>query len=215
MVEFELAFARRQATDVVPVPGGFAVRHTDFHTSHNNNRLLATEATDPAAVLDAADSVLTDLEHRLITVYDDAAGTEFAPSALAAGYHHTPLLAMAYTGDTPPVPAVSVESVDVTTLVPSLRRTWQLVLPDSPQYRIDQLAQRVTARLHGADDVLFLAVVDEDRQVLARVDLYIQDGLAQIEFVDTPPEHRGRGYARAVVQEALRRAQAARCGLLL
>jgi GNAT superfamily N-acetyltransferase len=214
MVEFELEFARRQATDVDPVPGGIAVRHRDFPASHNNNRLLITEQADPAAVLDAADRVLTDLEHRLVTVYDDEFGTAFAGVATAAGYDHVPLVAMAYTGDAPPPPAVPVEAVDVATLLPSLRREWRQLLPAGADGRIEQLARRVTARLNGAERVDFIAVLDDARQVLARVDLYLQDGVAQLEYVDTAPGHRGHGYARAVVHEALRRARAAKCGLI-
>jgi ribosomal protein S18 acetylase RimI-like enzyme len=214
MVGFEVAFARRQATQVFAVPGGIAVRHAEFPLSQNNNRLIIKEAADPDAVLRAADTVLAGLEHRLVTVYDDGLGKGFVAPMLAAGYQHVPLLAMSFSGDVPPAPVVRVEAVDPGTLIPSLRHEWRAILPNGSQDRINQLAERVAARLKGADEVQFLAVVDDVRRVLARVDLYIQDGIAQIEFVATAPEHRGHGYARAVVHEALRRAHSARCGLV-
>lgn len=214
MVDFELRFARRQATHVDPVPGGFAARHEDFPASHNNNRLLITEPAAPSDVLDAAGDKLGDLQHRLITVYDDMLGTEFADAATAAGYQHVPLVAMSYTGDTPPAPAVPVEAVDVASLITSLRWELRLLLPDAPESRIDQLARRVAVREKGASSVEFLGVIEDDRRVLARVDLYLEDDIAQLEYVATAPEHRGHGYARAVVHEGLRRARAAGCGLI-
>jgi ribosomal protein S18 acetylase RimI-like enzyme len=214
MIEFELAFARRQATHVHPVPGGFAVRHADFPASQNNNRLLIRQAADPGDILDAADRVLADLDHHLITVYDDPFGSYFAAAAVAAGYQHVPLLTMTHDGDHAlSVPAVAVSAVEPAALIASLRHEWRLLLPDSGQDRIDQLARRVTARLRGVRRVDFLAVVDGDRMA-ARVDLYIQDGVAQLEYVATSPEYRGRGYARAVVLEALHRSRAAGCELI-
>ncbi|KAA2261093.1 GNAT family N-acetyltransferase [Solihabitans fulvus] len=214
MVAFELEFARRQATRVLAVPGGFAVRHADFPVSHNNNRLLVTSAADPAELLDAADSVLSDVPHRMVTVYDDDLGAAFAGAAVAAGYEHIPLVAMAHAGDDPPAPAVPVEALDLATLIPSLRRDWRLALPTVPEDTIDQLARRVAVRLTGADEVRFLGVVGDSGHVLARTDLYLEDGIGQIENVMTSPEHRGQGYGRAVVREALRRARAAGCELI-
>ena len=213
MVEFELAFARRQAGHVQAIPGGFAVRHYDFPASQNNNRVLVTDFADSRDVLDSADSVLSDAQHRLITVYEDALGATFAKTAVAAGYQHVPLVAMSYNGGEPPPSAVLVEAVDVATLIASLRWEWRQLLPKASDDRIEQLAGRVAVRRRGADRVEFLGVVVDNR-VAARVDLYIHDDVAQLEYVATAPEYRGHGYARAVVLEAVRRARAAGCGLI-
>lgn len=217
MVDFELRFARRQATHVDLVPGGFAARHQEFPASHNNNnnnRLLITEPSAPSAVLTAADDKLGDLQHRLITVYDDTLGTGLADAATAAGYRHTPLVAMSYAGETPLPPMAPVEAVDVELLIRSLRWELRLLLPEAPENRIDQLARRVAVRGKGASRVEFLGVVKEFSRVVARVDLYLEDGIAQLDYIATAPEHRGNGFARAVVQEGLRRARGAGCGLI-
>ena len=204
IVDFEFAFARRQAADVSAVPAGIVVRHPDFPTSHNNNRLLVTSVAQD--LLDVVDQALAGFDHRLVTVYDDAAGLAFAPTATAAGYVHTPLITMAFDGAVPPAPDIPVADIDLDTLMPSLRDEWRETLPNEPAGNIDQLARRVSARLKGADEVHFLGVLDSGRTVLSRADLYLQDGVAQIEFVATRADHRGHGYSRAVLREALRRA---------
>jgi predicted GNAT family acetyltransferase len=64
--------------------------------------------------------------------------------------------------------------------------------------------------------MVFLAVRDVDGAVLSRADLYLDagSGVAQIEDVLTNPAHTGRGYARAIVADGLRRARAAGCDLV-
>lgn len=63
----------------------------------------------------------------------------------------------------------------------------------------------------------FLAVRDDAGHIVSRADLYVDRsaGVAQIEDVLTSPEHTGRGYARAVMAEGLRRARAAGCDLIV
>ena len=62
------------------------------------------------------------------------------------------------------------------------------------------IAERVTMRC-------FAIVVDGE--VASYADLYLRDGAAQIEDVGTLPEHRGRGYASAVILAAVEEALSA------
>ena len=60
------------------------------------------------------------------------------------------------------------------------------------------IAQRVTMSC-------FAVVVDGE--IVSYADLYLRDGTAQIEDVGTLPEHRGRGYASAVILAAAEQAR--------
>ena len=61
IVDFLIGFASRQASEVVEVPGGVAVRHRDFPASYNNNRLLIREAVEPAALLMFKDRLMFEI----------------------------------------------------------------------------------------------------------------------------------------------------------
>ncbi|MDP9393173.1 MAG: GNAT family N-acetyltransferase, partial [Actinomycetota bacterium] len=71
-----------------------------------------------------------------------------------------------------------------------------------------QLGER-TRTLLAAVDATFLAVRGTDGHVVSRADLYLRDGVAQVEEVATEPAARGRGLASALVVEAVRRARSA------
>jgi predicted GNAT family acetyltransferase len=62
------------------------------------------------------------------------------------------------------------------------------------------------------DLVGFRGVRAPDGEIAARADLYVHDGVAQIESVFTAEEHRGKGYARALMTSLL--AEAAGAGLM-
>lgn len=207
IVDFLVGFACRQATDVVEVPGGVAVRHREFPASYNNNRLLITEPADPAAVLAAADEVMHDLDYRVIVFLDDEAGASFEPAAREAGYEPHPLVAMRFEGETPPAPEIPVEILDVETMIEALRREWRTDEPGLPEDEVEQLATRVRERRKGAGEVRFLGVI-RDGEPVSWTDFYRHNGIAQIEYVKTRPDHRGHGYSTAILCEALRRAKA-------
>ncbi|MFC0438900.1 GNAT family N-acetyltransferase [Kutzneria buriramensis] len=206
IVDLLVGFACRQATDVVEVPGGVAVRHREFPDSYNNNRLLIREAADPAAVLAAADDVMRDLNYRVIVFLDDEAGRAFEPAAREAGYEPHPLVAMRFEGETPPAPEIPVESLDLPVMTEALRRQWRRDEPGLPEDEVEQLATRVRDRRKGAEEVLFLGVI-KDGEPVSWADFYRHKGIAQIEYVKTMPDHRGHGYSTAIMREALRRAK--------
>ncbi|MFI9384282.1 GNAT family N-acetyltransferase [Kutzneria sp. NPDC052558] len=206
IVDFLIGFSGRQATDVVAVPGGIAVRHRDFPASYNNNRVLVREAVEPAKLLAAVDEVMADLDYRVIVFLDDEPGRAFEPAAVAAGYTTHELVAMRFEGAVPPAPSVRVESLELPVMIEALRRNWRADEPELPEDEVEQLATRIAARRRGADEVHFLGVVADGRPV-AWADLYLHEGIAQIEYVLTVPGHQGHGYSTAIMREALRRAR--------
>ncbi|GAA3436104.1 GNAT family N-acetyltransferase [Kutzneria kofuensis] len=204
IVDFEIGFACRQATDVVDVPGGVAVRHREFPFSYNNNRLLIREVVDPATLLAAADDVMRDLDYRVIVFLDDEPAQAFGRVAVEAGYKEQPLVVMRFEGEIPPAPSVPVVSLELPVMIEALRKKWRADEPWLPAEEVEQLATRVRDRRKGADEVHFLGVV-RDNEPVSWADLYRQQGIAQIEYVMTLPAHQGRGYSTAVMHEALRR----------
>lgn len=219
-VSFMRTFARRQAHRVVDVPGGFAVLNETFAASYDHNKLVLTGPVEPSVALAAADRVLggAGLTHRTVYVDDDGRGLALAPAFLVAGYHHAVHLVMCHTGaepDRPADPAIRVSRVDLDTLRESSRKEWREQLPHASDAAIGQLVERRSVLLRGADEVVFLAVLRQG-VVVSRADLYLDaaTGTAQIEDVMTNPAYTGRGYARAVMAEGLRRARAAGCDLV-
>ncbi|MFH8371213.1 GNAT family N-acetyltransferase [Streptomyces sp. NPDC018031] len=216
---FRAAFARRQATEVIGVPGGSAVLHPTYAASYEHNEIVIDGTPRVAELPALADSVLGHLPHRRISVLDDAVGTECAPVLTAAGYTQETLLIMVYggggAGPAEVPPARQVELVEPAELLPSVSRQLRTWMPEADDEVIRQLAERRHARLRGADEVCFLASRDEASGAVAGwADLYLDrsTGTAQIEELVTDDAHTRRGHAGAVLAAAVRRA--AGCDLL-
>ncbi|MFB4263409.1 GNAT family N-acetyltransferase [Nonomuraea sp. GTA35] len=211
---FLQGFARRRAPVVVPVEGGFGVLDERFPGSYDDNKLIVTAAgvQEPAGrLMAAADEVLAGRDHRLVCVDDDRLGTACAPAFTAAGYEHETNLVMAFRGRIPADPPPA-ERLTLAELEPVLRRDWRRTLPQAPDEVIDGLARRVESRLRGAGTVGFRGVRAPSGELAARADLYVHGGVAQIESVFTGEEHRGKGYARALMSALL--AEAAEAELI-
>ncbi len=205
-------FARRQSGRMIALPGGFAVFNDAFGYSHTDNQLIVDGVTDPDALPGTADALLGHLRHRLITVLDERSEAACAPALLAAGYTRSVHLVMLHTGPVPEGGAAEAVGLDV--LRPPLRRRWQGFLPDADEEVIRQLVERRAVRHRGADTVHFIASRAPEGEAASWADLYLDRaaGIAQIEDLLTAEEHLEKGYGRAVLTEALRRAADAGCG---
>ncbi|MER6506066.1 GNAT family N-acetyltransferase [Nonomuraea sp. NPDC001636] len=200
-LSFVHGFARRKAPVVAPVPGGFAVLDERYPMSHDDNKLVVWTGR-PEPVLAAAEERLAGLGHRLVCVDDDRLGQEFRPAFAAAGYGHETNVVMAFRGARPAA-ATAAERLALEELLPVLREEWRESLPQAPQAVVDGLAARAAARASGADRVEFHAVRAADGQIAAHADLYVHEGVAQIENVYTLGPHRGRGHAHALLTALL------------
>lgn len=90
---------------------------------------------------------------------------------------------------------------------------WRRTTPSMGPDVSAQLGERI-ATIFDAADPTFLAVCAWNGAVLARADLYVRDGIAQIEEVVTEPSRRHQGMASALVGEAIRRALHANARLI-
>ncbi|MFJ8042550.1 GNAT family N-acetyltransferase [Kitasatospora sp. NPDC096147] len=209
-IAFRTSFARRQATSVREVDGGFVVRNDEFPLSYEHNQLhLDGTGFDPAGIVALADDALSYADHRLVTVYDDALGAACVPLLVAAGYQHGTELVMHHAGpapaEPPAVPAGPVEVAELAAPYGARLREW---MPELGEEGVRQLVERRDARLRGAEQVLFLAARTPAGEVAAWADLYLDPptGTAQIEDLITALEHTRHGYADTVLATALHRA---------
>lgn len=213
---FLRALARDRSTSVVPVPGGVAVLSADFPAAHDHNKLLIDGACTAPDLAAAADRVLggAGLRHRLVDVHDIELGRRLAGELGGYGYTAGEDLLMAVRDPLPrPVPDLPVVQLDLAERIDVARAGWQQEQPASAPDVHDQLGRRITTVV-GAAEAAFLAVRADDGTVAARADLYLRDGVAQVEEVMTDPEHRGRGLASLLVLTAVRRARAAGADLV-
>lgn len=211
--KFEHRFARAQATDVVDLPWGFALLQRDFPASHQHNRIVVTSAASVTEILATTDEILGEagLKHRYVCVDGDALGQALSPDLTAAGFEPETIVSMIHTGVEPQQPSHAVRAVSLDTLRPALVRDWRIELPDATDDVLEQLADRTALYPRGAETTL-LAVFDGD-EIAARASLFIDpiEHLAQFENLVTHQDFRGRGYARALVLDAWRRAQQSGC----
>ncbi len=207
--------AIRRALEVVPGPPGLtAVFDADWPVSHLSNRVLVTGDLDPGTgtdeVLDFVDAVFAgrDMDHRKVDALDDRVGQNLGPGLLSAGYSADPVLIMVAGPAGPPLPVgdVPVEIVDEAVVSRLVEQGWRLEVPTFTDETVRQLVGR-RAALDRAGDVTRLAVRDaESGTVVAKADLLVIDDVAEIDDVLTLPDHRGRGYASALVRAAIARA---------
>jgi ribosomal protein S18 acetylase RimI-like enzyme len=140
------------------------------------------------------------LQRRLIFVPDSALGNRLAPWFAEQGWRIDRHLVMAQLREPERTADLSlVRELEEEELRPA-RRVLLESYPWAKPEVIEQLfrakaliGERVTARFFG---------VPLDGEVISYADLYLGGADAQIEDVGTLPEHRGRGYATAVVLAA-------------
>jgi GNAT superfamily N-acetyltransferase len=203
---FDHRFAQAQATDVIDLSWGFAVLQKEFPLSHYHNRIAVTSAAPAADVLATADEVLgkAGLAHRYVSV-DGALGQALSADFVAAGYEHETVVTMIYAGPEVELAAHEVRAVSLDALRPAIIRDWRATLPDATEENLGQLADRTALYARGAELTL-LAVYDGD-EIAAHADLYVDrvDRIAQFENLVTHTDFRGRGYANALIRDALTR----------
>jgi ribosomal protein S18 acetylase RimI-like enzyme len=211
LLRFREAAGRRQSTDIVATPVGFALLNSTYHYSYDHNKFLLTGPLDSARRLDEIVDVLdaAGCANHTVIVHDETLGRAAEPLLSAAGFGWQRNVHMRHRGAVEhAAPAVAVTEIPLAEMQDFDRASWRQDLPDATPQVVEQLAARRETRLAIAPEVVFLGVRGADGTVVAHTDLYLdrESGIAQIEDVLTAPEHRGRGYARALLAEALRRA---------
>jgi ribosomal protein S18 acetylase RimI-like enzyme len=216
-----LAFLRllqeRTSTRVEPFRWGTALFNDDIPERHYSNFVRVEEpltGVEVAELLDETDRALLGLPHRLIGVEDDADGERVAMGLAASGYagDHSVLLALRREPDRPGEPDTVVE-VAFDEARPFEVEVYRRMLADQDPAVIEKFADHRRIVQRAVNGRFFAQRIDG--QIAGMCELYLVDGLAQVEHVDTLEEFRGRGVARNLVLRALAEARAASADLTI
>lgn len=181
-----------------------------FNDTHSTiwfvNVLRADNPGDATAEELAAEAerVQAELGHRRVIL--PVGRTDLVEGFRELGWDPDHFLFMAYRGPSEQVDTARTEDVrpeQIRQLREAIIREWQTDADDKTVSDIlaaDMLqAKAVGARIFG---------IVEDGVVVSSAQLYSNEGVAQVEEVATLPEHRGRGYAKALVTRAVEEALA-------
>jgi ribosomal protein S18 acetylase RimI-like enzyme len=209
-VAFEHETMRRTSTHVEPFAWGTVYLNADLPHRYSSNLLWVDLGVVPPGAGDLAaeaDRVLggRGMAHRKVNV-DGEAGRRLAPGFLELGWEVHRLLVMAQARRPDRAPIVAVERVSYAVAHPIAMRVARRAEVSTDEAVLDELVgfKALAERALGA--TFFVARVDGE--VAGVCELYVGDGVAQIEDVNTVEEHRGRGIARALVLAAAEAARA-------
>ncbi len=213
VMQFERHFATSQASSVIDLGWGYALRQLDFPLSHYHNRVVVTDPAPAPDILETVEEVLAHVQHRYLSVDDDELGQTLTAEFEAAGYEHETIAAMVYSGPLVEPSTHDVQAVSLDKVQSAVIRDWRDELPTASNEALRQLAGRKALYARGAEFTPL--AVFERGEIAAHADLYIdrQRSLAQFESLVTGHAFRGNGYGDALVRDALRRGQQADCDL--
>ena len=195
--EVELA-----GTQEVPSPLGFGTLTDELPLRHDSNFLFLDQDVSSEDAIAEADRILggAGRDYRVILTFDEAAGERLRPAFGGLGWRTMRHVFMVQRRNPEKSADLSVvQEVDQSALRPGRRREilaqpWGT--PELAEELLDSkllIGKRADTRFFG---------VEVDGKIVAWTDLYVAQGVAQIEDVATVQEHRQRGYATAVVLHA-------------
>jgi ribosomal protein S18 acetylase RimI-like enzyme len=209
-VAFEREMLRRSSTSVEPFAFGSVYLNADLPHRWSSNLLwVDPDARPPSAPALAAqvDEILggVGLAHRKV-IANGEPGRALAAGFLDLGWTVHALVVMALEREADRSPSMAVERVGFAQARPLVEAISRRMEPVEDEPTLQELVghKAVMERVAGA--TFFVARVDGVPAGMC--ELYIHDGVAQIEDVNTLEEFRGRGVARSVVLAAADAARA-------
>jgi GNAT superfamily N-acetyltransferase len=209
-VAFEREMLRRSSTTVEPFAYGTAYRNADLPHRWSSNLLwIDADARPPGAEAVAAesDAILggAGLSHRKVNAHGED-GAALAAGFLRLGWTVHRLVAMTLEREPDRATSLPVDRVtfaEARPLIETITRRWEIT---EDEEALCQLNRHKAVMEESVGATFFLARVDG--RLAGMCELYVGDGVAQIEDVNTLEEHRGRGVARSVVLAAAETARA-------
>lgn len=201
-------------TQTVASPLGVGVLTPELPRRHDSNYFFLERAETAREAMAEADRILggAGANHRVILTFDEELGRQLEPAFLASGWGRQRHVFMAHRREpTKHVDLSTVSEVDEAALRPGRTRAICSYPWGSPELAKELLDAKVLLR-DRAETRFFGVPVDDE--IVAWSDLYLAQGMAQVEDVATLEEHQGQGYASAVVIRAVREAQAAGADLI-
>jgi ribosomal protein S18 acetylase RimI-like enzyme len=207
-VERAVAFMRRgdiRGTREEPWQFGTAVFTPELPLRHDSNYLLLERDGSAEEIAATAERAQADLSHRVILVPGERAAQRLEAGFRQLGWEVRRFLVMVLRR--PPNRTRDLSRVDEVD-EESLREVRKRDIGQHAWGTPELVEQLVAARqLMEMESRYFAVLVDGDPVSFA--DLYLEGDTAQVEAVATFPEHRGKGYASAVVARAVQEAQQA------
>lgn len=198
-------------------PFGVAVLEPSLPLRHDSNYLLAERVPIGAGAGELAaeaDRILggAELAHRAVFTFDETLGAKLEPEFRDLGWNVRRHIWMAQLRDPEREADLSVvDEVTESELRPGrtaeiLRYPWgtEAVAKQLLDAKI-LIGERAETRYFG---------VRAGDEIVSWADLYVAQGLGQVEDVATKEEHRGQGYASAVVLRAAEEARASGADLV-
>ncbi|HEX7255489.1 MAG TPA: GNAT family N-acetyltransferase [Gaiellaceae bacterium] len=204
-------------SQTVESPFGVGVLEPALPLRHDSNYFLVERLPIGAGAQELAaeaDRILggAGLAHRAVITFDADLGAKLEPPFRDLGWNIRRHIWMAQLREPDRAPDLSiVREVGEADLRPSrteeiLRYPWGS--EDVARQLLDAkplLGERATTRFFG---------VPVEGEIVSWADLYVAQGVGQVEDVATKEEHRGKGYASAVVLHAAQEARAAGADLV-
>lgn len=198
-------------------PFGVAVIEPELPRRHDSNYLLAERIPIGAGAQDLAaeaDRILggAGLAHRAVFTFDEALGTRLEPEFRALGWNVRRHIWMAQLRKPEREADLSVvEEVGEADL--RAGRTAEIIrFPWGSEEVAEQLLDAKLLLGERAETRFFGVRVDGE--IVSWADLYLAQGVGQVEDVATKEAHRGKGYATAVVLRAAEEARVAGADLV-
>ena len=220
-IERALAFVRglqeRTSTRVEPFRWGRALFNDDIPQRYYSNLVWIESSltgVDVQELVLEVDRALAGCPHRQIEVDDEDDGSRVAMGLATFGYtaEHSALLALRHHPDRP-ASADPVEELTFEQARPFAVEVYRRELSDSDRATVERFADFRRVVQVAANGRFFARRVDG--RLAGLCELYLVDGVAQIEHVDTLGEFRGRGIARSVISRAVAEARAGGADLVL
>ncbi|HEU6444116.1 MAG TPA: GNAT family N-acetyltransferase [Gaiellaceae bacterium] len=204
-------------SQTVESPFGVGVLEPSLPLRHDSNYLLVERlpiGASAAEVAAEADRILggAGLTHRAVFTFEEELGRKLEPQFRELGWNVRRHIWMAQlreperSSDLSAVQEVGEADLRRGRTEEILRYPWGT--PQVAQQLMDAklvLAERAITRFFG---------VLVDGEVVSWTDLYLAQGVGQVEDVATKEEHRGKGYASAVVLRAVQEARDAGADLV-
>jgi ribosomal protein S18 acetylase RimI-like enzyme len=201
-------------TKTVESPLGVGVLTPELPLRHDSNYVLIDRAESVEQAIGEAERILggAGRDHRVIYTFDEKLGEWLRPGFETLGWRTQCHIFMALHRE--PEKAVDtsiVREVDQSALRAGRAReisSYPWGSPELAEQLLDAkllLAQRAETRFFG---------IEADGEIVSWTDLYVAQGVGQVEDVATVAEHRGKGYATAVVLHAVAEARGAGADLI-
>jgi ribosomal protein S18 acetylase RimI-like enzyme len=201
-------------TETVESPLGVGVLTPELPLRHDSNYLLLEGAQDAAEAIAEADRILggAGRDYRVILTFDEELGARLRSEFDSLGWRTQNHIFMVQRRAPEKTADLSVvKEVEESALRPG-RTKEILAQPWGSPELAEQLADSKLLLGKRARTRFFAVVVDGE--AVSWTDLYVAQGVGQIEDVATLEGHRGQGYATAVVLRAAEEARRAGADLI-